>query len=230
MVANRHEFYNTRIWKDFRQTMIAERLCRDGEIICDKCHKPIVNQYDLILHHITMLNDVNYQDASIALNPDNIMMVHLKCHNEIHNEIGRVYDNKERFVWIVYGSPLSGKSTYVLNNMEQGDLIVDIDRIWQCISSQPMYIKPNELKQIVFRIHDNLLDMVRTRTGYWRTAWIIGGYPIQSQRERLCKDLGAREIFIDTPKEICLERATMDEARCDKWIEYINKWWNDFLR
>lgn len=64
MVANRHEFYNTQAWKDFRQTMIAERLCRYGEIICDKCYKPIVNRYDLILHHITMLNDVNYQDTA----------------------------------------------------------------------------------------------------------------------------------------------------------------------
>lgn len=230
MVTNRHEFYSSRAWKDFRQTMISERLCHDGEIICDKCHKPIVNRYDLILHHIIMLNDVNYQDANITLNPDNIMMVHHKCHNDIHNEIGRIYGDRERFVWLVYGSPLSGKSTYVLDNMEQGDLVVDIDRIWQCVSAQSMYVKPNELKQIVFKIRDELLNMVRTRTGYWRTAWIIGGYPIQSQRERLCKDLGAREIFIDTPKEICLERAIMDEARNDKWIEYINKWWNEFMR
>ncbi len=222
---SRHEFYRTREWEEFRAALIAERLHRYGEIICERCGKPIINRYDLILHHIKMLNDMNYQDATVALNPDNIMMVHHKCHNDIHGEIGRIYGNQERFVWLVYGSPLSGKSTYVAENMEQGDLVVDIDRIWECVSGQLAFTKPKQLSPIVFAIRDHLIDMVRTRTGTWNNAWIIGGYPMQSERERLCKELGAREIYIDTPKEVCLARAAEDTRRKEKWIQYINTWW-----
>lgn len=224
-MVNRHEFYRTKDWEEFRAALIAERLSQYGEIICERCGKPIVNRYDLILHHITMLNERNYQDASVALNPKNIMMVHHKCHNEIHGEIGRVYGNRERFVWLVYGSPLSGKSTYVSENIEPGDLVVDIDRIWECVSGQQLYIKPKQLNPVVFAIRDHLIDLVRTRTGTWCNAWIIGGYPMQSERERLCKELGAREIYIDTPKDICLARAEEDPKRKEKWIQYINTWW-----
>ena len=32
-------------------------------------------------------------------------------------------------VYIIYGSPLSGKTTYVKEHAQKGDLIIDIDNI-----------------------------------------------------------------------------------------------------
>lgn len=198
-----------------------ERVNEEGQIICEHCGKPIVAKYDCIGHHIIELDDSNVYDANIALNPENIMLVHHRCHNKIHNKLG--YSNRQ--VYLVYGSPLSGKSTFVKDNMEPGDLIVDIDNIWQCISGCDRYVKPNRLKQNVFAIRDELINMVRMRQGKWLNAYVVGGYPLIGERERLIKSLGAREIFIDTPKEECLRRA---EERPEEWAKYIDDWWEKF--
>lgn len=95
----------------------------------------------------------------------------------IHNKLG----HSGRRVYIVYGSPLSGKSSYVSEVAVAGDLIVDIDNIWQCVSGQPRYIKPNRLNAVVFSIRDALLDSVRYRRGKWQSAYVIGGYPFEAE-------------------------------------------------
>lgn len=215
-------FYTSKPWIELMQIIRLERVNSQGELICEHCGKPIVYKYDCIGHHIVELTEENYLDANISLNPDNIMLVHHRCHNKIHEKL----NYSKRNVYLVYGSPLSGKTTFVQDNMQYGDMVVDIDSIWQCVSAQDRYVKPNGLKTNVFGIRNQLIDMIRTRTGFWRTAWLIGGYPLIGERERLCKSLGAREIFIDTPKEECLQRLLADSSRNhDEWEKYIEDWW-----
>lgn len=74
------------------------------------------------------------------------------------------------------------------------DIIIDIDNIWQMISNNERYIKPKRLKANVFGVRDCLLDMIRTRTGKWRRAYIIGGYPLAMDRQRLCETLMQGDI------------------------------------
>lgn len=217
-MAKHHALYHSKAWEDFREAMIGQRMIEQGEIICDYCGKSIVQKYDLILHHKHMITDANYLDSNVALNPENIMMVHHDCHEKIHAKIGRVRGTRERFVWLVYGAPCSGKSTYVQEHLQKGDLVCDIDRIWQCVSGQEMHVKPTELNQIVFQIRDSLLDMIRTRVGTWSSAWIVGGYPLKVQRESMCKRLGARPIFLDTSEEECVKR----RISCNRPVSYDN--------
>lgn len=218
------DFYRSKQWENFRQVVIAERL-NSGYSICEYCGKPILMQYDLILHHIDHLTEENYTDANISLNPDNIQQVHHRCHNKIHNKLG--YSNRQ--VYIVYGSPLSGKSSYVDEAMNEGDLIIDMDNIWSCISGCDRYVKPNRLKSVVFSVRDNLLESVRYRRGRWLNAYIIGGYPFRAERERLADQLGARLVHIDTPKEECIQRLNSCEDRdISEWTKYINDWWLQF--
>lgn len=204
-----------------------ERVNDQGDIICAYCGKPIVKMYDCIGHHVDPLTEANVNDAEIALNPGNVMLVHHACHNKIHHKFGRVV----RQIYVVYGSPLSGKSTYVDKVRQEGDLIVDIDKIWQCVSGCPQYVKPGRLRSNVFGVRDCLLDQVRYRRGKWDNAYIIGGYPLTGERERLCDSLGAREVFIDTPMEECLRRLEECADGRDKaeWEKYIYDWWRKFM-
>lgn len=219
-------FYTSKKWIDLVTCLRHERVNNEGLLICEHCGKPIVNKYDCIGHHVIELTEENYQDANISLNPDNIMLIHHKCHNKIHDRLGLSYIKQ---VFLVYGSPLSGKSTYVRECMNYGDIVVDMDNIWQCISGQDKYVKPKRLTQNVFAIRDSLIDMIRVRCGNWLNAYIIGGYPLISERERLIKLLGAREIFIDTPKEECLRRLLQDESRDkEEWTKYIENWWEKY--
>lgn len=208
-------FYKSKQWEKLIVQLKLERVKRDGDLICSHCGKVILKKYDCIAHHKIELTEENVNDYNISLNPNNIEFIHHKCHNKIHERFG----NLKQKVFIVYGSPCSGKSTWVNKVANPDDLILDIDNIWECICNSDKYHKPNRLKSNVFGIRDCLLDMIKCRTGMWRNAYIIGTYPLASDRERLVKLLGAELIFIDEVKEVCLKRCINDE-----WKSYVNEW------
>ena len=227
MFNNLYEFYHSDEWRTFRQIVIDERTASDGFVYDEYTGKPIIKAYDIILHHKAELTEENVFDYNISLNPENIMIVSHRSHNYIHDKLGR----KSRMVYLVYGAPLSGKSTYVKDSMSEGDLVVDMDSIWQCVSGCDRYIKPNRLRSVVFRLRDDLIDMIKYRFGKWSNAYLIGGYPLQSERERLMQELGAREVFIDTSKEECIERLAADSERdTEEWLRYIDDWFEKFSR
>lgn len=220
------DFYHSKEWERFRPIVIDSRTDDKGTIYCEYCGKPIVKTYDCILHHTEELTEANVNDVLVSLNPELIQLVHHACHNKIHNKLG--YANRQ--VYVVYGSPLSGKSVWVDKVKQIGDLIIDMDSIWQCISGCDRYIKPNRLRSVAFGIRDELIDMVRTRRGKWLNAYVIGGYPLQVERERLINMLGAREVFIDTDRKECIKRLMECEDGRDKeeWMKFIDEWWNKF--
>lgn len=217
-----YNFYRSDKWTNLLKVIRNERISPEGYNICEYCGKPILKAYDCIGHHETELTEENYTDANISLNPDLIKLVHHKCHNLKHNKLN--YSGRQ--VFIVYGSPLAGKTSYVREAMNEGDLIVDIDNIWSCVSGCNRYIKPNRLKSVVFSVRDNLLESVKYRRGKWLNAYVIGGYPFTAERERLADQLGARIIHIDTNKEECLSRLAQCEDRdYNEWSKYIEDYW-----
>lgn len=218
-------FYQSKEWLKFRQTVIADRVRDDGFVYDEVTGKPIVRAYDIILHHTVYLTEQNVNDKMISLNPDLIQIVSHKTHNKIHNKFG--YQKQE--VYLVYGSPLAGKSTFVKENLCIGDLVIDMDLIWNDITGGLKYRKPVCLNPVAFGIRDYLLESVRIRRGKWQNAYIVGGYPLVSERERLCRHLGAREIYIDTPKEECIQRLVQDKDRDrNEWEKYIDTWWERY--
>lgn len=223
------DFYRSDAWTSFRKVVINERTNpEDGLVYCEYCGKPIIKEYDIIAHHIEALNERNVMDANVALNPDNIQLVHHICHNYIHDKLGY----RERKVYLVYGSPFSGKSTYVDSVRCDGDLIIDMDNIWQCVSGAERYHKDGRLNSCVFSVRDTLIECVKYRRGKWNNAYIIGGYPLLGERERLCKMLGAEELYIESTKEECLLRldGTSDYRNKIKsdWKKFILDWWEKY--
>lgn len=223
------QFYQSIEWRSFRAAEIAARMDAQGILRCEHCGKPILLSYDAIAHHKKPLTMQNVNDFSISLNPENISIVHAKCHNEIHSRFGY---STQRKVYLVYGSPCSGKTTFVETIKGNSDLVVDMDLIWQCITGREKYFKPNALKTNAFMVRDCLLDMVKTRAGKWQNAYVLTGGALKGERERQAALLGAEYIFIDTPREVCLERLASDPQRTEEqkreWIKYIDKWWEEY--
>ena len=219
-------FYSSKAWIKFITGLKLERVNADGDLICEYCGKPIVNKYDAIGHHKEYLTEDNVNDVTVALNPDNISIVHHACHNKIHDKLGHF----RRQIFLVYGAPLSGKSSYVNTVRGIGDLIIDIDLIWQCVTGSEKYNKPPVLNAVVFGIRDYLIESVRIRRGKWDNAYIIGGYPLISERERICKTLGAREVFIECSKDECMRRLSENSDGRDfkAWTGYINEWFRRY--
>ena len=216
-------FYASDLWINFRLSLIAER----GPY-CQKCGRLIANHLDIIGHHKIELTPENVHDTMISLNPDNVLLVCHGCHDEIHNRFGH---HTTKGVYIVFGPPLSGKTSYVRQRMSRGDIMVDMDRLYAAVSGLPDYDKPDCLLSNVRGIHNLLIDNIKTRYGKWNSAWIIGGYADRYKRERLADDLSAEMVFCDVSKEVCLQRLEADEDRRfrkDEWVRYITEWFEKY--
>ena len=211
-------FYKSPEWIAFRNVLINERLSDEGYVICEHCGKPIIKAYDIIAHHCnTYLTEDNVNDVSISLNPDNIQLVHHVCHNHIHDKLG--YRDKK--IYLIYGAPYSGKHKYIDSISDKSDLIISMDRIWRCIGG-----KDGRKNAIAFKMRDTLLEAVKYRLGKWNNAYIIGGYPLIGERQRLCRELGCEEILIDTSKEECILNMIHSENDINpgEYKKYIEDW------
>ena len=219
------DFYRSNEWYMLMTQIKHERTKDDGLIYCEYCGMPIVRAYDCIGHHKEYLTENNVNDVEISLNPDNIMLVHHTCHNKIHNKLGY----REKKVYLVYGAPYSGKKTYVNSICEPGDVIVSMDKIWQCITHDGVH--DGRLKAIAFSVRDKMIECIRYRLGKWNTAYIIGGYPLISERQRLCRELGAEEILIEATKGDCLLRMVADKnVNPHEYKKYIEDWFEKYSK
>ncbi len=220
MFSDLFSFYRSSEWEKFRQSFLAERMARDGELICEHCGKIIVHPYEAILHHKTELTDSNVFDASISLNPDNIMLVCPQSHNAIHERFGYA-QNSSRHIYIVWGSPCAGKSEYVQRNAGAHDLIIDIDRLYEAMGRSRSAVKSN-----VLSVYRSLIDMVRTRNGKWRNVWIVRTLPMSIDRDTIVRDCnGAELLHIDTGYDECMAEAV---RRGGEWVEWTEAYWDKF--
>lgn len=223
MFSTAGQFYRSNAWAELRRQLMLERRDRHGDVLCAVCGKPIVSAYDCIAHHHVALTDNNLNDYEVSLNPDNIMLVHHRCHNEIHNRFG----SWQRHIYVVYGSPCAGKTSYVREVATGDDLIIDIDTIYNAINTK----RSNRVLPNAMRLRDELVDMVKTRNGKWVNAWLVGnnfsGCYMWSERDRqrLSEMLDAELIHIDTDKETCLARA---ELKSPDYKKFVEDWFEKF--
>lgn len=225
------QFYQSDEWRGLRLALISERANpENGILYCEECGEPIINLFECIAHHEQELTMQNVNDFSISLNPKNIRLVHMRCHNAIHARFGFMGQKKVYYIW---GPPCGGKNTFVRENKGNSDLIVDVDLLWQAVTGGALYDKPDALKTPVFALRDSLLDVVRTRSGRWQRAFVIEGGARKGDRERRIAALGAEDIFINADKETCLMRLANDERRGrvrDLWKGYIEDWFAAYQR
>lgn len=216
-------FYASQQWVDLRLLLINERGNR-----CARCERIIARSKDLIGHHTIELTPENVHDHAVSLNPELIEIICFDCHNIEHHRFG---GQTGREVYLVYGPPMSGKSSFVREQVRRGDIVVDMDRLYTAVSMLPDYDKPDNLLTNVFGIHNVLIDNIKTRHGKWNTAWIVGGYADRYKRERMADDLGAELVFCDVSKDECLRRLLLDEERRyrqDEWRGYITAWFDKY--
>lgn len=217
-------FYATEEWQRFRTLIINQR-----GMTCEHCGLLIAKVTDLTVHHIKELTPENVCNATISLNPENVMLVHHDCHNQIHKRFG--YNSNSKKAYIVFGAPCAGKKTYVRQNIIRGDIVVDMDMLYSAVTLLPDYDKPDNLLSNVRAVHNLLLDNIKTRYGKWNNAWIIGGYAEKYKREKLSDDLGAEIVFCNTSKDECISRLSTDinrQYRVKEWTEYINEWFDKY--
>ena len=222
-------FYSSSAWEDTRINVILERATSDG-VICQECGQAIRESKKIIVHHIEELNINNVNDYNISFNHSNLLVVCFNCHNRIHKRFCK--QECEKGTYIVYGPPLSGKSTYVKNHKGPNDLVIDLDAIYQAITGNELYNKPDSLKYNAWAVRNMLLDNIKVRYGKFESAWIIGGYADKYEREKIIKDLGATPVLIAATKEECLMRLKsakdFRQEKYKEWKQYISTWFEKY--
>lgn len=208
--------YKSQAWRNLRKVLIMERGQR-----CEHCGKVIADPSKIVADHIQELTPENVANASIALNQENVQLLCYDCHRQKHHRFGR-FDQK---VFLVYGSPCSGKKERVRHAMFRGDIMIEFDTLYAAVSGCSLHDKPDNIKQVVFRLRDAALDAVITRTGRWATAYVIGGYPRRMERENLARRLGAELMYQDSTIDDCLARARSMGSIGKSMERYVYDWW-----
>ena len=239
-MTERQKFYRSDKWQRFRAGIISDRTRPDGSIVCEECGKVIVKRYDIILHHVRELPDENI-DAVTAFDPANIRLICFRCHNKAHDRWQGIahggnapVPRARKNVYIVHGAPGSGKSTWVEQNAGPADLVVDLDKIWDAVKAKPApWVKPPQLRNVVFDIRETLYDRIKTRDGGWGAAFVITSAPLLGDRERLAVRIGAdKSIFIECDRDTCAEqiraRQGADAETTEQWLKYLDQWFASF--
>jgi predicted kinase len=215
----------------------------DGSIVCEHFGQIILKSFNpnernnkgaIVFHHKIPLTLLNVNEASISINPENIAILHWRCHNEVHQRFGFGSSNIiEKKIYLVTGASCSGKTSWVRERAEANDLLLDIDDIWQMVSGLPRYQKPNSLKPIVFRIRDEMKTLISKGAGTWRNAYVIESLPSPMDRKREAdryKAFNVEVVTMDATEAECLERLHRDpQGRDAKAYEgYIREYFSRF--
>ncbi len=111
-------------------------------------------------------------------------------------------------VYLIYGAPCSGKSTYIKEHIQRGDLLCDVDLIYGAITNSNPHDAELCTHEVACELNNVLKDIIRDKQGNWKNAYVVSIANTEEQVQKAKDQINADEcIFIDTPYEVCMERA-----------------------
>jgi len=129
-------------------------------------------------------------------------------------------------ITIVCGPPGSGKTTYVQQHCRPGDLVLDLDTIWQALTGMDLYQKPDSIAPFVYEARDAILRRL-DRPHDVKRVWIIKAAPKAQDREALCSRFNAQALVLLTSESECSRRIA-DRQDKGKWQRIIREWWAEY--
>lgn len=237
-------FYNSAAWQNTRDAYVAERMSVDGGL-CEECREAAGEE----LHHIVPLTPANIGDYAVTLDPENLKWLCKDCHFKAHREMiaercermrggGKIlrdgcYIDENGFlqkqkVFVVWGAPASGKSTYVAAHKQAGDLVVDLDLLKAALYGKTERCEAcgDNLLPLAVSIRDFILVQVRRGAVDCKNVWVIASLPKRSERNALRESLNAELVYIESNYHECIRRAGLDSSRRDRDFQryIIDKW------
>jgi len=132
---------------------------------------------------------------------------------------------------VVYGAPCSGKSTYIKEQAQKGDLLFDYDRVAAAITPTEGHDlnQPEPVKQCAFGVRANLVAVAAASDG--AQAYVSICWPSETLESEL-KSASAGDVVyhrMNATRQECLDRLAADDERPEKdaWAQIINDWWDE---
>lgn len=126
-------------------------------------------------------------------------------------------------IHVIIGPPCAGKSTYIDDHAQDGDLRIDFDRIAQTLGSPSAHESVGLVRKAAFDAREAAIRAALDDTE--SESWIIHSFPNENQM-KIYEDAGAEIIELDPGRDECLARAEAD-GRPQTSIDGINKWYEN---
>lgn len=195
------------VYKDPRWAKLRDRVLSEEPL----CAEPGCESTPTVVDH-----EIPHRgDEQLAFDRGNCRAM-CKPHHDA--KTGREVDWSGRAVpvTLVIGPPCAGKTSYVSEHAQPGDLIVDTDALAQALGSPAAHGHDDALITFVIEARDAILARLR-RGGQVRHAWIV------TTRHDMALP-GAHVVTLDTSATECHRRARA-AGRPAQWHDLIDTWW-----
>ena len=124
-------------------------------------------------------------------------------------------------IHVITGAPCSGKSTYVKEHINPGDVSIDLDTLTTVLGNCEKYKASYEITSVALAAREAAIhEAIKLNC----EAWIIDSRPTEEKR-RIYEQAGAEFIAMDTDMETCLARCEADN-RPEGTSEQIRAFFN----
>ena len=137
--------------------------------------------------------------------------------NSFENSI----DSRE--VFIINGAPGSGKTTWALQKMAPGDLLVDVDYLCAALcGTAALYTDHEPVLNLALDLSERLYDVIEKRHGKWNRAFVVTASSDMQKVDALVNRLGGQLIQMDTTLDQCISNIENDSRRIGKTELFSN--------
>lgn len=124
---------------------------------------------------------------------------------------------------IIVGPPCAGKSSFVVDNAQAGDVLVDLDKIAMALGSEVSHSSYGAVKSAALAARSAVIEIILS--GVDSDAWIIDTSPRQEQINNY-EAAGAIFYLLNPGLEECNKRADKD-SRPDETKAAIANWYEN---
>lgn len=224
--------YDSVAWKQLRKIVLSEEpFCQCTDALC-KAVTEHPNQEDGPCGRIAGEVDhiIPMRLGGQPLARSNAQSLCHDCHvRKTRKEDGWNGGKEGKRVFVIYGPPGAGKSTFVENNAKKGALILDFDKLVSSITNIPTHRKPEHLLKFAWEARDAILNQL-DKTEDPITAWIIDSGFKRSKIDEYIARYGAKVFVLETPELVCIQRVDADLNRdmSTDWQGLIRLWWSTY--
>jgi hypothetical protein len=123
---------------------------------------------------------------------------------------------------VITGPPCSGKTSYLRQHAQPGDIVIDFDVLAQALGSPDTHEHPDPIRYVTTVARRAAVDAaVRQHVTKGAVVWIVDSSPGE-RRTQLYEDAGAEWVTLSVDRDELHRRAHAERPK--RWHKIIDEW------